>query len=76
MASKEALNPGLIDKRVVERNIKKGLVAREAFDKHLAALADVSDQAEAIKARLGEEEEPETIEEEDESPEESEGDEG
>ena len=42
-----------------ERNIKKGLVTREAFDKHLSALPDVADAAETIKARLGEDEEPE-----------------
>jgi hypothetical protein len=65
MATKEALTPGLIDKRVVERNIKKGLVSREAFDKHLTALPDVADAAETIKARLGEDEEPEMDDEED-----------
>lgn len=65
MATKEALTPGLIDKRVVERNIKKGLVTREAFDKHLSALPDVADAAETIKARLGEDEEPEIDDEDD-----------
>ena len=79
MATKEALSPGLIDKRVVERNIKKGLVVREAFDKHLAALPDVADHAETIKAKLGEDEEPEMDDDEDdtdESVEESDDDKG
>lgn len=56
MATKDSLSPSLIDKRVIERNIKKGLVTREAFDKHLSALPDVADQAETMKAKLGEEE--------------------
>ncbi len=70
MATKEALQPGLIDKRVVERNIKKGLVSREIFEKHLHSLPDVADQAETVRARLGEDEVA------DDSAEESDGDEG
>lgn len=45
----------LLDKRVVERNIKKGLITREEYEKSLAELPDVADQAEEIRARLGEE---------------------
>ncbi len=33
-------NPALFDRRVVERNIKKGIVTRKDYDKHLKALAD------------------------------------
>lgn len=40
------------DKRVVERNIRKGVVTRDAFDKHLKTLPDVEDQSELIAARL------------------------
>ncbi len=43
----------LLDKRVVERNIKKGLVTREEYDKSVSSLPDVADGAELIKARLG-----------------------
>jgi nitrogen regulatory protein PII-like uncharacterized protein len=56
--AKNATNPMLFDRRVVERNIKKGLITREDYEKRLAALEDVAEQAEVIKARLGEEEEP------------------
>lgn len=55
--AKGAANPLLFDKRVVERNIKKGLITREEYEKYLSALPDVSDQAEVIQARLGSEEE-------------------
>jgi len=34
----------LYDKRIVERNIKKGLVSRKDYDKHLKALDDVADK--------------------------------
>ena len=46
----------LLDRRVVQRNIRKGLVTREEYEAYLAGLGDVSDQAEEIRARLGEEE--------------------
>lgn len=46
----------LLDKRVIERNIKKGLVTREEFSKALTSLPDVADHAEEIQARLGAEE--------------------
>jgi hypothetical protein len=77
MATKEALNPGLIDKRVVERNIKKGLVTRDSYEKYLGGLSDVAEQAETVKAKLGADE-PEEIDEDldDESEEETGDDEG
>ena len=34
----------LFDRRTVERNIKKGLISRKDFDKHLKALDDVADK--------------------------------
>jgi hypothetical protein len=34
----------LYDKRTVERNIKKGLVSRKDYDKHVKALDDVADK--------------------------------
>lgn len=49
----------LLDRRVVERNIRKGIVTREEYDGFLQGLPDVSAQAELIRARLGENEEPE-----------------
>jgi len=35
-------NPRLFDRRVVERNIKKGLVTRKDYEKHLKSLNDVA----------------------------------
>jgi hypothetical protein len=34
----------LFDKRTVERSIKKGLVARKDYEKHVKSLDDVSDK--------------------------------
>jgi hypothetical protein len=38
----EVKNIRLFDRRVVERNIKKGLVSRKDYDKHLKSLADTA----------------------------------
>jgi hypothetical protein len=34
----------LLDKRTVERNIKKGLLTRKDYEKHLKTLDDVADK--------------------------------
>ncbi len=34
----------LYDKRTVERNIKKGLIGRKDYEKHLKTLEDVADK--------------------------------
>ena len=36
--------PRLYDHRTVERNIKKGLITRKDYEKHLKALEDVADK--------------------------------
>jgi hypothetical protein len=38
----EAKNERLFDKRTVDRSIKKGLVTRKDYEKHLKALEDVA----------------------------------
>jgi hypothetical protein len=38
----EVKNPRLFDRRVVERNIKKGLITRKDYEKHLKSLGDVA----------------------------------
>jgi hypothetical protein len=38
----EAKNDRLFDKRTIERSIKKGLVTRKDYEKHLKALDDVA----------------------------------
>jgi hypothetical protein len=50
MATKS--NPMQYDKRVVERFIRAGVVKREDYEKHLAALPDVESQSEIINASL------------------------
>jgi hypothetical protein len=37
-------NTRLFDRRTVDRNIKKGLLTRKDFEKHLKALEDVADK--------------------------------
>ena len=34
------LGDKLVDKRIVERNIAKGLISKQEYEKHLADLAD------------------------------------
>jgi hypothetical protein len=38
----EAKNDRLYDKRTVERSIKKGLLTRKDYDKHLKTLEDIA----------------------------------
>jgi hypothetical protein len=40
----EAKNPRLFDVRAVERNIRKGLITRKDYEKHLKTLPDVTDK--------------------------------
>jgi len=44
----EELNPILVDKRLVERQLKKGRLSAADYEKHLQGLADVGDKAENI----------------------------
>jgi hypothetical protein len=38
----DAKNLRLVDRRVIERNIKKGLITRKDYDKHLKSLVDTA----------------------------------
>ncbi len=38
----------LLDNRIAERNIRKGLLTQKDFDKHINSLPDVADKAELI----------------------------
>jgi len=42
MSREEAKNDRLYDKRTVERSIKKGLLTRKDYDKHVKGLEDVA----------------------------------
>jgi hypothetical protein len=39
-----APDPSLFDRRIVERNIKRGLIARKDYDRFLKALPDAADK--------------------------------
>lgn len=38
----------LFDKRIVERNISKGLITQEEYEKHIKTLEDKTDHAEVV----------------------------
>ena len=40
----DAKSARLFDRRTVERNIKKGLITRKDYEKHLKTLADTTDK--------------------------------
>jgi len=42
------LDEQLVDRRIVERNIEKGLLTRKDYDKYLDKLKDVEDNAEEV----------------------------
>ena len=41
----------LYDKRTVERNIKKGLITRKDYEKHMKSLEDVADKGSSAARR-------------------------
>ncbi len=47
----------LVDRRVVERNIRKGIIGRDEYQSFLDGLKDSSANAEVVRARLGVDEE-------------------
>ena len=50
------LDEQVIDKRIVERNIEKGLLTEEEHQSHLIGLPDLKDNAEKVKLFTDEEE--------------------
>ena len=42
----------LLDTRLVDRNVEKGLISQTEVDAHLAGLVDVADQAEVVAAEM------------------------
>ena len=61
MATK--LTDQIVDKRLQERNIRKGLLQRQGLDKHIADLKDAASNAETVPY-IEPEEEEETVENE------------
>ncbi|MDB4927901.1 MAG: hypothetical protein JWM10_385 [Myxococcaceae bacterium] len=66
----------LLDRRVVERNIRKGIVTREEYDTFLRELGDTADNAETITAKLGEDDVVDAVDDEEDDEEETDDAEG
>ncbi len=47
----------LVDKRIVERNISKGLISKEDYRAHLASLKDLTDAVELVSIETEEDQE-------------------
>ncbi len=63
------MNPILLDKRTIDRNIKKGALTKDEYEKHVKSLPDLTEECEPIEVSLYETEEQETeASEEDEQP--------
>ena len=56
------LGDKLVDKRIVERNIAKGLISKQDYEKHLADLADREGSYDAVEIDPGESAEDSTPE--------------
>ena len=48
------IEENLVDRRVIERNIRKKLISQKDFEAHLAALPDTESNAEFIKVSAAE----------------------
>jgi hypothetical protein len=63
--TQQKTNPWILDVRVRERNLAKGLITDKEVEKHLASLTDVADQAEPFGTPQPALAQPEIEEEED-----------
>jgi hypothetical protein len=57
-----ALGDKILDKRIVERNMAKGLVSKEDYEQHLAALPDKEGACERVGIEAPESEEDAPVE--------------
>jgi hypothetical protein len=48
----DTLETKIIDKRVVRRNVRKGLLDEKEFDRHIKSLPDVADQAVPVESEV------------------------
>jgi hypothetical protein len=48
----DTLENKIIDKRVVRRNVRKGLLDEKEFDRHIKSLPDVADQAVPVESEV------------------------
>ncbi|MDH3729038.1 MAG: hypothetical protein OER77_16015 [Myxococcales bacterium] len=49
-----ALGDKLVDKRIIERNIAKGLISKEQYEQHLAGLPDKEGDCDRVEIDPGE----------------------
>ncbi|MDH3728315.1 MAG: hypothetical protein OER77_12360 [Myxococcales bacterium] len=49
-----ALGDKLVDKRIIERNMAKGLISKEQYEQHLAGLPDKEGDCERVEIDPGE----------------------
>lgn len=52
VAMAKQLSEFVLDKRILERNLKKGLLTSKELTDHLGKLVDASDKAEVIKVNV------------------------
>jgi hypothetical protein len=48
----DTLENKIIDKRVVRRNVRKGLLDEKELDRHIKSLPDVADQAVPVESEV------------------------
>jgi len=48
----DSIDPKMLDKRIVLRFIKKGVLAEKDFERHLKSLPDLTDKAAAVEATI------------------------
>jgi hypothetical protein len=48
----DTLDPKLLDKRIVARNVKKGLVGEKDYERHIRALPDLAEAAAPVEATV------------------------
>jgi hypothetical protein len=53
----DTLDPKLIDKRTLDRNLRKGLIDEKTYEKHIKGLPDLSDKSAVVEATMGDEDE-------------------
>jgi hypothetical protein len=52
VAMAKQLSEFVLDKRILERNLKKGLITAKELEEHLAKLSDVGEKAEVIRVNV------------------------
>lgn len=48
----DSIDPKLLDKRIVQRFIKKGMLPEKEFERHLKSLPDLADKAATVEATI------------------------